>query len=93
MYALAAAGQLAAYAAAALGTFAPRSVLGRTKVAALAAFFVMVNTASLDAAIGILRGRRIDRWDPQRAADAPVGGTDAGADADRDDDVEPEPPR
>ena len=74
-YALAAVAQLAAYGAAALGTFAPRSALGRHKVAALAAFFVMVNTAALDAALGVLRGRRIDRWDPQRAdveADGPA---------------------
>ena len=67
IYALAAAAQAAAYAAAAIGTVAPHSALGRTKVAALAAFFVMVNAASLDAAIGLLRGRRIERWDPVRS--------------------------
>lgn len=69
LYALAAAAQVAAYAAAAAGTFAPRSVIGRTKVAALAAFFVLVNAASLDAAIAVLRGRRIERWAPQRPRD------------------------
>ena len=69
LYALAALAQLAAYGAAALGTFAPRSAIGRHKVAALAAFFVMVNTASLDAFLGVLRGRRIERWDPQRVTD------------------------
>ena len=66
IYTLAAVLQLMAYGAAAIGTFAPRSVLGRTRVAAIAAFFVMVNTASLDAMLGVLRGRRIERWEPNR---------------------------
>jgi glycosyltransferase involved in cell wall biosynthesis len=76
LYGLAALAQLAAYGAATIGIVAPRSALGRTRVAALAAFFVLVNAASLDAAIAVLRGRRIERWDPQRA-DGPPGTTEA----------------
>jgi cellulose synthase/poly-beta-1,6-N-acetylglucosamine synthase-like glycosyltransferase len=94
LYTLAALGQLAGYAAAAVGTFAPRSVIGRSKVAALAAFFVMVNAASLDAFIGVLRGRRIERWDPQRViAESSKAAPPSSAPEERDPDPAPGTPR
>jgi hypothetical protein len=40
----------------------------------------MVNLASLHAAINVLRGKRIERWEPTRSADygpAAGGGEDA----------------
>lgn len=58
--------QAAAYGVAAIGLLAPASRLGRSKPAALGAFFVLVNAASLHAALDVLRGRRIERWDPVR---------------------------
>ena len=50
----------------AIGLAAPRSRLGRHRLAALAAFFLLVNAASLEAAWNLLTGRRIDRWEPRR---------------------------
>ncbi len=62
---------LGAGAVAGLGTIglaAPRSRLGRHRAAALPAFFLLVNVASLEAAWNLLSGRRIDRWEPRRSA-------------------------
>jgi GT2 family glycosyltransferase len=62
---------LGAGAVAGLGTIglaAPGSRLGRHQAAALPAFFLLVNVASLEAAWNLLSGRRIDRWEPSRAA-------------------------
>jgi GT2 family glycosyltransferase len=64
---------LGAAAVAGLGTIglaAPRSRLGRHRVAALPAFFLLVNVASLEAAWNLVSGRRIDRWEPRRAPGA-----------------------
>jgi hypothetical protein len=77
LYALAAAGQVAGYMLAAAGLLAPRSRLGRSRPAALAAFFVMVNAASLEAVWNLLSNRRIDRWEPRRDGPTP-GRPDAG---------------
>lgn len=63
--------QATAYGLAAAGLVAPSSRLGRSRPAALAAFFVLVNTASLHAAVNVLRGRRIERWDPARPTPGP----------------------
>ena len=60
-------GQLVGYGAAAASILAPRSRLGRFKPVSLAGFFVLVNAASVHAAIDVLRGRRIERWEPIRA--------------------------
>lgn len=60
--------QVAFYVAAGLGlrrkTAASRGVAGR--VLALPSYFVLVNAACLRAVWNILRGTRIDRWEPQR---------------------------
>jgi glycosyltransferase involved in cell wall biosynthesis len=77
LYALATAGQVAGYMLAAAGLLAPRSRLGRSRPAALAAFFVMVNAASLEAVWNLLSNRRIDRWEPRRDGPTP-GRPDAG---------------
>lgn len=45
--------------------------LGRRKPFVLPAFFCFVNVAALRAAWNVLRGRRIDRWEPQRQDSAP----------------------
>jgi cellulose synthase/poly-beta-1,6-N-acetylglucosamine synthase-like glycosyltransferase len=59
--------QLGGYAAAAIGLLAPGSRIGRSRPIALGSFFVMVNLASLHAAINVLRGKRIERWEPNRS--------------------------
>jgi len=66
----AAAAQLAGYGLAAFGLAAPSSRLGRSRPAALGGFFVMVNIASLHAALNVIRGKRIERWEPVRSTDA-----------------------
>jgi glycosyltransferase involved in cell wall biosynthesis len=59
--------QIAGYAAAAIGFIAPQSRIGRSRPVALSSFFVMVNLASLHAAVDVLRGKRIERWEPTRS--------------------------
>jgi cellulose synthase/poly-beta-1,6-N-acetylglucosamine synthase-like glycosyltransferase len=58
--------QAVAYAFAAVGLVFGRTRLGRKKVFALPAFFVLVNAASVRALSNVLRGRTIDRWEPAR---------------------------
>jgi glycosyltransferase involved in cell wall biosynthesis len=65
-YQLATIGAAAVAGLGAVGLGAPRSRLGRHRIAALAAFFVLVNVASLEAVWNLLTGRRIDRWEPRR---------------------------
>jgi hypothetical protein len=61
--------QAAGYGAAVIGLLAPSSRIGRSKPVVLGTFFVMVNAASLHAAINVLRGKRIERWEPTRSTD------------------------
>jgi glycosyltransferase involved in cell wall biosynthesis len=84
IYRLAALGQGAGYSLAALGLLLADRPLGRRKVLAIPAFFVLANAAAIQAVTNVLRGRRIDRWDPNVArsvqatavAEAPGTGTD-----------------
>ena len=62
---LAAAAQAALYAAGALGLVLRARGL-RSGPLTIPAFFVMVNVASAHAAWNVVRGRRIDRWQPRR---------------------------
>ncbi len=41
--------------------------LARHRLVAAPAFFLMVNAAALTAAMNVIRGRRIDRWEPVRS--------------------------
>ncbi len=65
-YRVATVAQAALYGPALVGLVAPRSRLGRTRPCGLAGYFCLVNGAGLVAATNLLRGRRIDRWDPRR---------------------------
>jgi cellulose synthase/poly-beta-1,6-N-acetylglucosamine synthase-like glycosyltransferase len=58
--------QLAFYGCGAIGAWLGDSPLGKQKLLALPAFFCMVNAAALLATINLIRGHRIDRWEPQR---------------------------
>jgi cellulose synthase/poly-beta-1,6-N-acetylglucosamine synthase-like glycosyltransferase len=68
IYALAALGQVVGYGLAAVGLARPASRVGRSRPAALAAFFAMINVASIHAALNLIAGRRIERWEPARDA-------------------------
>jgi glycosyltransferase involved in cell wall biosynthesis len=77
--------QLAGYATAIVATLAPRSRFARFRPVALGTFVVMVNVASVHALVDVLRGKRIERWEPGRLAgpasdpeDAEQPGSDGG---------------
>lgn len=67
VYRLATLGQVALYVPAGIGLLSPGGRLGRSRPCGLAAYFCMVNGAGLVAAWNVVRGRRIDRWEPARA--------------------------
>jgi len=62
-------GQAVFYAFAAVGLGFDKFRLGRRKIFTLPFYFCMVNYASLLAALNVIRGHRIDRWEPQRQTD------------------------
>ncbi|MDQ3344738.1 MAG: glycosyltransferase family 2 protein [Chloroflexota bacterium] len=67
LYRWAAVGQLTFYAAACVGLMPWH--WGRRKVFALPAFICLATAASAAASWNMLRGRRIDRWEPSRSQD------------------------
>jgi glycosyltransferase involved in cell wall biosynthesis len=67
LYRLATLGQVAVYGLGALGIALRERPLGRNKLLALPAFFVLVNVAALHALANLVTGRRIARWQPDRA--------------------------
>jgi cellulose synthase/poly-beta-1,6-N-acetylglucosamine synthase-like glycosyltransferase len=66
LYKLATIGQGFFYGCGLIGWLFSDTRIGRLKVFTIPFFFCMVNAASLVAALNILRGRRIDFWEPQR---------------------------
>ncbi len=66
IYQLAGLAQGAIYSAALAGALL-RGSLGRKKFLSVPLYFCLVNLAAWQALVNVLRGRRIDRWDPQRA--------------------------
>jgi cellulose synthase/poly-beta-1,6-N-acetylglucosamine synthase-like glycosyltransferase len=72
LYRLATLGQAIFYGLAGIGIALRRQPLDRARpfarVLAMPAYFCLVNTAALQATLNIVRGRRIDRWEPMRAA-------------------------
>jgi hypothetical protein len=64
-YAFAFYAQVAAYAVAAIGVFAP-AVADRAGPVRLAAFFLLVNLAALQALMRWLAGERLEVWEPTR---------------------------
>ncbi len=59
-------GQSAFYGSALAGFLLRSSSLGRMKLLSLPFYFCMVYSAALLATINLVRGRKIDRWEPQR---------------------------
>jgi cellulose synthase/poly-beta-1,6-N-acetylglucosamine synthase-like glycosyltransferase len=71
LYKLATVGQALFYGCGLVGWLFGGTRIGRLKVFSIPFFFGMVNAASLIAALNILRGRRIDLWEPQRESARP----------------------
>lgn len=68
VYRLATVGQAVGCLLAGAGLAFARHPLGRSKALAVPAYFTMVNVASLCAIWNLVRGARIDRWEPRRTA-------------------------
>ncbi|HET9223427.1 MAG TPA: glycosyltransferase family 2 protein [Roseiflexaceae bacterium] len=66
VYKLATVAQAVFYGCGLVGWLFGGTRIGRLKVFSIPFFFCMVNAASLIAALNIMRGRRIDLWEPQR---------------------------
>ena len=66
LYQVATIAQIGFYSCAMMGLLVSGTRLGRVRLFTLPFFFCMVNTAALIAIINVLRGHRIDRWEPQR---------------------------
>lgn len=70
IYQIATLTQVLFYGCAILGSILSATKLGRIKLLTIPFFFCMVNIASLIAAVNLIRGRRIDFWEPQREGQA-----------------------
>ena len=70
LYRLATIGQAAFYGLAGAGIALRHRPESRARHLALPAYFCLVNMAALQATLNIVRGRRIDRWEPMRAPGA-----------------------
>jgi cellulose synthase/poly-beta-1,6-N-acetylglucosamine synthase-like glycosyltransferase len=66
LYKLATLGQAAFYGLGLVGWLLGGTKIGRKKIFSIPFFFCMVNAASFVAALNLLRGKRIDFWEPQR---------------------------
>jgi glycosyltransferase involved in cell wall biosynthesis len=79
LYRAALVAQAGFYGAAAIGLLARDERIRRHPAVALPAFFCLVHGAALMALLNLLRGKRIDRWEPVRdaASDRASAGTDA----------------
>jgi hypothetical protein len=67
-YKLALLAQAVFYGCAMLGVLLRAKPLGRKKIFTIPFYFSLVNIAALHAALNIVRGRRIDLWQPQRGS-------------------------
>lgn len=75
IYRLATVAQAGFYGLAALRLVLRDTRLGRSRVFTLPFYFCMVNVACLRATLNLLRGHRIERWEPQRDEGEPLAGT------------------
>jgi len=72
LYKLATLGQAAFYGFGLAGWLLGGTKIGRKKIFSIPFFFCMVNAASFVAALNVLRGKRIDFWEPQRENTEPA---------------------
>lgn len=66
IYQLATIGQIVFYGCAILGLLLRGTRFGQKKIFTIPFYFCLVNAASLIAIVNVLRGRRIEQWEPQR---------------------------
>ncbi len=66
LYRVAAMTQLLCYGCAIIGTVFAKTRFGRLKPFSVPAFFVMANVAAMIATLNLIRGRKIDIWQPSR---------------------------
>jgi hypothetical protein len=64
--------QIAFYLCGAVGGLLDSRRIGQLKVFTIPYFFTLASTAALVAAVNVLRGRRIDIWQPQRQVLEPI---------------------
>jgi hypothetical protein len=76
IYRLATLGQTMLVSLGVAGLVLGKQRIGRHRALATPAFFLMVNGAALSAAWNVIRGRRIDRWEPVRVPDLPDASDD-----------------
>ncbi len=69
LYRISAVGQMSFYGCAALGALFPRRTWTRARIFSLPAYFCLVNVASLQAMINLLRRHSIELWSPDRSVD------------------------
>jgi cellulose synthase/poly-beta-1,6-N-acetylglucosamine synthase-like glycosyltransferase len=67
MYQAALVGQLAVYGPGLVALARPEGRTARSRLGGVAGYFCLVNAAGLVAAWNVLSGRRIERWEPERA--------------------------
>lgn len=79
IYRLATLAQAAFYGLAAIGLAGRDRPGRRSRLVTLPAYFCLVNAAALHAVWNVLSGRRIDRWETQRATRPPDAPPDPGA--------------
>ena len=72
IYRLATVAQGAMYALGIAGLLLRRRAIGRNRLLAAPGFFLMANAAAMVAAWNVIRGRRIDRWEPVRPDPRPA---------------------
>ena len=77
VYRAATVAQTCLYGLGAAGMLLARTPVGRRKAVALPAYFCFVNLASLRAVWNVVRGRRIERWAPQRGNEPKRGAAHA----------------
>ncbi|MCB0140068.1 MAG: hypothetical protein KDE50_09200, partial [Caldilineaceae bacterium] len=70
--------QLVFYGMAVVGFYAQSERIKQNKLITIPAFFCMVNGAALMATINVLRGHRIERWEPKRVEVETSETADAG---------------
>jgi len=70
IYQIATVAQLVFYGCALLGLLLATTRLGRLKIFTIPYFFCMVNAACMIATFNLIRGHRIDFWEPQRQTDS-----------------------
>jgi hypothetical protein len=79
IYQIATVAQLVFYGCALLGLLLSNTRLGRLKPFTIPYFFCMVNAACMIATVNLIRGHRIDFWEPQRQTESAAASVEQAA--------------